>query len=252
MKLTVLGSGTVVPDGMRNSSGYFLEVPPVGLMIDCGAGTVHALARYGLPWERMTHVFVSHFHADHVGELASLLFAFKWGMKTTRGEPLTLLGPIGLERLVADLDHALGLRLGELRFPIQCRELAPAERHELAPGCTLSVAKTPHTWNSLAVRIDEGSRSICYTGDTGYSDEVGIFFDGTDLMISECSFEKPKPGVPHLSISEVAMMARQARAARLVVTHFYFDVDEAVLADQLRLGYSGQVLIGTDGLVLEV
>ena len=55
MKLTILGSGTVVPDGARNSAGYFIEAGDVRLMMDCGAGTVHALARYGCDWERLTH-----------------------------------------------------------------------------------------------------------------------------------------------------------------------------------------------------
>ena len=161
MKVTILGSGTVVPDGARNSAGYFVEAASVRMMMDCGAGTVHALARYGLGWEAMTHVFISHFHADHVGELASLMFAFKWGMKTNRSEPLTLLGPSGLDRLLARLDEALGLRLDELRFPVECREMFPGDQYDLAAGCELSVTKTPHTGNSLAVRIDEGGRSLC-------------------------------------------------------------------------------------------
>ena len=92
MKLTILGSGTVVPNGLRNSAGYFVELPDARVMMDCGAGTVHALARYNCPWERMTHLFVSHFHVDHIGELASLFFAFRYGMKQERSEPLTIIG----------------------------------------------------------------------------------------------------------------------------------------------------------------
>jgi ribonuclease BN (tRNA processing enzyme) len=252
MKLTILGSGTVVPDGARNSAGYFVEAPSVRMMMDCGAGTVHALARYGLPWESMTHVFISHFHADHVGELASLLFAFKWGMKSRRKESLTLLGPVGLRSLLSGLDQVFGLRLGELGFLLECRELSPPERLELARGSTLSVTRTPHTRNSLAVRIDDGSRSICYTGDTAYSEEVALFFSGTDLMVSECSFKEPNPETPHLSIQEVSAMARRAGAARLAVTHFYFDVDEPDLEARIKQAYSGQVLIGRDGMVIEI
>ena len=62
MKLTILGSGTVVPSGTRNSAGYFVELPEARIMLDCGAGNLHALARYELPWQRMTHLFISHFH----------------------------------------------------------------------------------------------------------------------------------------------------------------------------------------------
>jgi ribonuclease BN (tRNA processing enzyme) len=84
MKLTILGSAQIVPDGSRNSAGYFLELPGARVMMDCGAGTVHALARIRTPWEQMTHLFLSHFHVDHIGELASLFFAFRYGMKCER------------------------------------------------------------------------------------------------------------------------------------------------------------------------
>ena len=252
MKLTVLGSGTAVPNGARNSSGYFVETPSVRMMMDCGAGTVHALARYGLPWESMTHLFISHFHADHIGELASLMFAFKWGMQTTRSEPLVLLGPVGLAQILGGLDRTLGLRLNELRFPVECRELLPGHQYPAAGGCLVSVTRTPHTKVSLAARIDERGRSICYTGDTGYSEDVADFFGGADIMVSECSFEEPRPGIPHLAIREVSLMAQQAGAARLVVTHFYFDVDELDLAARLRKGYSGEVFIGRDGMCIDI
>jgi ribonuclease BN (tRNA processing enzyme) len=104
----------------------------------------------------------------------------------------------------------------------------------------------------LAARIDQESRSICYTGDTAYSEDLAAFFAGTDLMICECSFEQPNPDVAHLSVPEASMMAQQARAARLVVTHFYFDVDELDLETRLRQGYSGQVIIGRDGMCFEI
>src|SRR6185503_9831650 len=96
MKLTILGSGTVVPNGERNSSGYFVEAGDVRLMMDCGAGTLHALARYGLDWQRLTHIFLSHFHVDHIGELASLFFAFRHGLTRPRTAPLTLIAPRGI------------------------------------------------------------------------------------------------------------------------------------------------------------
>jgi len=252
MKLTILGSGTAVPDGTRNSSGYFIETGSVRMMMDCGAGTVPALARYGLPWESMTHLYISHFHTDHIGEFASLMFAFKWGTKITRTEPLVLLGPIGLDRLVQGLDQTLDLKLSELKFPLHCTELSPGDQFQLAQGCVLSVTRAPHTKVSLAARIDESSHSICYTGDTGYSEGVAAFFEGADLVVSECSFEEPRPGVPHLSIDEASMMANLAGAGRLVVTHFYFKVDELDLLARIRQRYSGEVWIGRDGLSIEV
>jgi len=184
MKLTILGSGTVVPSGSRNSAGYFVELPDARIMMDCGAGTVHALARYGLPWEQMTHLFISHFHVDHIGELASLLSAFRYGMKTDRSEPFTIIGPLGLDRVMDGLKMAFGSKLLKAKFPVNLRMVTPGERLELGSDSMLSVAKTPHTQESLAVRIESRGRALCYTGDTDYSEQLEVFFSKADVLIS--------------------------------------------------------------------
>ena len=147
MRLTILGSGTVVPNGTRNSAGYFIELPDARLMMDCGAGTVHALARYGLPWEQMSHLFVSHFHVDHVGELASLFFAFLHGMKTERTGPLTLIGPRGLDRVMEGLKFAFGSNLFETNFPVSVRLLA--RRREISSPILISASLLTNLSSSI-------------------------------------------------------------------------------------------------------
>ena len=252
MKLTILGSGTVVPDGARNSAGYFIESGGARLMMDCGAGTVHALPRYGCDWERLTHLYISHFHVDHCGELASLFFAFKHGMRRERREPLTLIGPHGLERVMAGLRQAFGEKLFEPKFPVNLQLLAPGEQVALSADCRLAVTKTPHTGESLAVRVSGGQASICYTGDTDYSEAVASFFAKTDVMISECSFRERREDIAHVSIRDVARMAAMAEARRLIVTHFYFEVDEEEVRRELSRDYTGDILIGRDGLQLSI
>ena len=252
MKLTVIGSGTVVPDGNRNSASYFLETPDARVLLDCGAGSVHALDRFKLPWQKMTHIFVSHFHVDHVGELGSLFFAFKHGLGGEREDALTLVGPRGLDQVMRGLELAFGPDLFKPKFPVDVRLLDPGSRIEIGGEAHLSVAKTPHTDESLAVRIDSGGRAICYTGDTAYSEQLADFFSEADLLVAECSFRERKEGVPHLSIKDVAMLAARASVARLVVTHFYFDFEESELKSELQKNYSGEVIIGRDGLALTV
>jgi ribonuclease BN (tRNA processing enzyme) len=252
MKLTILGSGTGVPSGARNSAGYFVELPDARVMMDCGAGSVHALDRYGLPWERMTHLFISHFHVDHVGELASLFFAFGHGMRSERTERLTLMGPAGLENIIDGLKSAFGRKVFEPEFPVVVQAMKPGDRIELGRESMLSVAKSPHTAESLAVRIENRGRVLCYTGDTAYSEDLAGFFSRADVLISECSFREPRQDARHLSIAETARLATHASVAKLIVTHFYFDVDEAELKAELEHGYDGEVVIGRDGLSVEV
>jgi ribonuclease BN (tRNA processing enzyme) len=217
-------------------------------MLDCGSGTVHALSRYGLPWESMTHLFLSHFHVDHVGDLAALLFAFKYGMRSVRTEPLTIVGPEGLDRVVNGLTQAFGENLFRPKFPIIVRMLKPGDRLDLTSNCHLSVAKTLHTEESLAVRIEADGRVLCYTGDTDYDDALAEFFGKADLLISDCSFREHAEGVAHLCVKDAARLASQARVARLLLTHFYFEASEAEIKSLIQADYSGEILIAADGM----
>jgi ribonuclease BN (tRNA processing enzyme) len=252
MRLTILGSGTIVPSATRKSSGYFLELADASVMLDCGAGSVHSLAQYHLPWQRMSHLFISHFHADHIGELASLLTAFRVGISVERNEPLLIVGPNGLDRVVEGLKMAFGKKLLESRFPVKIQMLEPGQTIELGRESKLTVAKTPHTPESLAVRIERDDRAICYTGDTAFSEELAGFFYKADVLVSECSYREPRAGVRHLSVSEAARMATLAEVSKLIVSHFYFDVDEARLKEELQTHYSGEVIVARDGMRVEI
>jgi ribonuclease BN (tRNA processing enzyme) len=198
VRLVILGSGTAIPSGTRSSAGFWLEGAGFKIRLDCGSGTVHSMARHGVDWKRLSHQFISHFHIDHVGELPALLFGFRVGMPEGRPEPLTLVGPAGLRRLVEGWSSTYRYDFQTLPVPVEIQELAPGSALELAPGAMLSVAKAPHTPESLAVRIDAHGRSVGYTGDTAPSPDLAKFFAGVDLLLSECSFLEPghKTGPP--------------------------------------------------------
>ena len=252
MRLTILGSGTATPSGRRASSGYWLDAGDARLRLDCGAGTVHAMARWGLPWEALTHQWVSHFHVDHAGELPALLFALKHGRRAPRTAPLALVGPAGLRALLDGLATAFGARLLEQEFPVELRELAPGEALALGGGATLRAARTPHTAESLAVRVEAGGRAVAYTGDTAApGPELAAFFAGADVLLAECAFLDDPGGTPHLAADALAALAAAARVGHLVATHCTFDPEAAGLAARLARGFSGRITVARDGDAVE-
>jgi ribonuclease BN (tRNA processing enzyme) len=252
MKLTILGSGTAQPSSDRNSAGYVVEANGMKLLLDCGAGTLHALAKYEIQWQRLTHIFVSHFHVDHVGELASLLFAFRYALTEDRHESLTLIAHQGIERVLTGLKVAFGEKIFNLKFPFRVMAVEPKKSLTINNQIRLEFAKTPHTDESLAIRITENQQSISYTGDTGFSPDLIRFFGQTDVLISECSFEESDAKGRHLSIDEVARLAQAAKVKRLIATHFYFSMGDEALINQLRREYSGEIFVGKDGLQIEI
>lgn len=253
MKIVVLGSGTSVPHKARNSAGFWVETEDVRLLLDCGAGTLHAMPRHGLDWINVTHVFLTHFHLDHIAELPPLLFALKHSPGVQqRTAPLRIMGPVGTAHLLKTWEAAVGYELLTLRFPVEVEEAQPGREYALWPGHSMRVHKTPHTNESLALRVEERGTSVCYTGDTAYADDLAGFFRKTDLLIAECSFAQPRADLKHMSIPEVAELARRAEVSRLMATHLYPELDRLDVKSEIAKFFSGSVIIARDGLSLEI
>ena len=150
------------------------------------------------------------------------------------------------------LETAFGGKLLKTSFPIKVNTLSSGQTLQLGRMSELSVLKTPHTAESLALRIETDDHSLCYTGDTAYSDALADFFWGADVLVSECSFREPRDDVRHLSVREAARLAARANVATLILTHFYFDVDEEQVKAEVHSEYSGEVIVGRDGYCLDL
>jgi ribonuclease BN (tRNA processing enzyme) len=205
-------------------------------------------------WDRLTHVLVSHYHSDHVGDLFALLFALKYGLRSPRSEPLTLVGPVGFGAFLARLLEALGPDVLDSGFQISIVELAVGDvmRDDRA-GFSLRCHSTPHTEESVAYRLDLGGAVVGYTGDTGPSEGVAAFLEGCDVLVSECALTDPPEWDLHLSPTGVAEIASVAKPGLLVLTHVYPPLKPEDAADQVTsAGYGGRVLAAKDGLRLSL
>jgi ribonuclease BN (tRNA processing enzyme) len=250
MELTVVGSGTVVPHGEQVCACLYLETRHVRLLLDCGPGATHHMARFGVPWQRLTHVAVTHFHNDHFGDLPILLFALKHGVREPRREPLVILGPAGIEDRMERLAAAFGDHLRDPGFPLEVHALGP---DDAVGGLALHTHPTPHTDESLAFRIEQEGRSLGYTGDTGPSAALGAFFHGVDLLVAECSVPDEQAMPTHLTPASVAGLARAAQPGELLLTHIHPQLDRAVLPSLVRqAGWDGRLRVAQDGARLVV
>lgn len=252
-ELVVVGCGTVVPEPDRAASSYLVSSEETRVLFDCGPGAVQAMCRLGLPWASITDLFVTHFHADHVGALPGLFFAFKHGLETPRDRPLAVRGPRGTRRLFERLADALGDFMLDPGFPLELSEVEPDAAVELEDGTLVRSHATPHTEESLAYRLDApGGASMGYSGDTGPSQTLGPFMRGVSALVLECSLPEETVSDNHLSPRRAASIAGAAGPGTLVLTHIYPHLRQRGDVERLvrDAGYTGAVRIAGEGLTL--
>jgi ribonuclease BN (tRNA processing enzyme) len=250
LSLVTVGTGTVAPSATRSGPAHWVERGDVRLLMDCGAGATHSLARCGLAWEHVSHVALTHFHPDHFGELPALLFALRHATK--REEPLVLVGPAGTVRLVKSLAEGFGDWLLDPGYPIGILDLHPGEPFPLSPDVMLEVHPTPHTAESVALSVVTPEGRLVYTGDTGPSADLAAWAKGCDLLLAECSLPDGQGLEGHLTPSTVGRLAAEAAAQQLVLTHLYPPVESVDVAALVAARYKGPVTVAHDGDRFEI
>jgi ribonuclease BN (tRNA processing enzyme) len=253
MKLVILGSGSAVPHAKRASSAYWLEADAGSLLLDISADAPRRMAQENLDWVSLDAIWVSHFHLDHLGGLGPFLFGMRAAPQSReRSKPLRICGAEGLKELFEKFDAANNYRLLRHVFPIEFIEVRAGAEFEILPGLRAQTFSTPHTKESLALRlIDKGDVALVYTSDTGYSDTLASFARGAHVLLVECSFPTDKPITTHLNLAEAMQLAAACEPQTVILTHLYpaWDgLDIRALAKQL---WQGEVLEAFDGLRLE-
>lgn len=253
MRLVVLGSGTSVPNPARASSAHWIESGGGTLLLDFSAGTAHRMAQEGLEWPELDAVWVSHFHLDHVGGLAPFLFSTKYAPQMQgRRKALKIYGGAGLSELLRAFDEADDYGLLEQPFPVEVCEVEGGAEFELLPGLRVQTFSTPHTRESLALRMTEGDKSVVYTSDTGYTPALGSFARGANLFMMECTFPKSKPVRTHLELAEAMELARDASPQRVLLAHLNPEWDGLDIAAEAKKLWPGETIAASDGLRLTI
>ena len=252
---TVLGAGTILPRAGYGCAGYALVTragEPVTLF-DCGPGSIRALGAAGIGLGDVQRVVISHFHPDHCLDLFALAFAR--GNPAFEKTPLELIGPPGLRELIANPPRLLARHLPlDDASVVEVEPSKNVQRLE-REGAVFSWVENGHTTPSLSWRVDlPGGASLAYTGDTREVPEVANLARGVELFVAECSFNDPVAGEArssgadkHLTPSGAARLASAAGCQRLLLTHFYPEVDPARAAERAALTFAGRIELARDG-----
>ena len=97
LKLTILGSGSAVPNLQRGVSAHYLNINERRILIDCGEGTQLQLRRFKVKFQRLQYIFISHLHGDHYLGLVGLFSSMSL---LGRASKLIIFAPEGLEEII--------------------------------------------------------------------------------------------------------------------------------------------------------
>ena len=137
LDVCLLGSGGMMPLPHRYLTALLTRFNGSSRLIDCGEGTQIAMKEKGWSFKPVDVICFTHYHGDHISGLPGLLLTMG---NADRTEPLTMIGPKGLERVVG----CLRVIAPELPFPIVYREITGAEQTFEMNGYRLKAFRVNH------------------------------------------------------------------------------------------------------------
>ena len=137
LDVCLLGTAGMMPLPNRWLTALSLKYNGSNILIDCGEGTQIAMKEAGISFKPIDILCITHFHADHISGLPGLLLTMG---NADRSEPLTLIGPKGLERVV----NALRVIAPELPFEIKFIEITKPEEVIEINGYRITAFRVNH------------------------------------------------------------------------------------------------------------
>ena len=138
LDVSLLGTGGMMPLPYRHLTSLMMRYNGGSILIDCGEGTQIAMRKVGWSPNPVDIICFTHYHADHISGLPGMLLNMG---NAERTEPLLLIGPKGLTRVV----NGLRVIAPELPFEVQLMEIEGAEQTFEFDGFRLKAFKVSHS-----------------------------------------------------------------------------------------------------------
>lgn len=147
LDVTLLGTGGMMPLPNRFLTALMVRYKGEYLLIDCGEGTQVAVKKAGWGFKQIKTICFTHFHADHIAGLPGMLLTIG---NAGRTQPLSIIGPAGVQRVV----DSLRVIAPELPFAIECRETDESTNSFLLGDLRLFTIPVSHGLPCYAYKLE--------------------------------------------------------------------------------------------------
>jgi ribonuclease BN (tRNA processing enzyme) len=242
MDLIVLGcSGSYGAPIGGACSGYLVRAGATTIWLDCGNGTFVHLQQH-MSVSELSAVVLTHEHPDHCVDIYGLHVLLRYGLERTG---LPVYAPERLEK-------RLGALVSDWDDTFEWHTIDDGERKTIG-DLALAFSRTDHPPPTYAVEVRGDGRRLVYTADTGPGWSPDVFGYGADLLLSEATYQEGKKGVPwHLSAREAGLLARGAKARRLMLTHLWPRLDPVASVAEASDAFGEPVTLAVPHLVTRI
>ena len=152
IEVFILGTGGMMPLPGRGLTSVLVRREGELFLFDCGEATQIAFRRLGLRWKKISHIFISHTHADHVTGLPGML---SLSAQVERSEPLHVYGP---PRVRAYIEHSLRVLDIYINYEIVIHETFDSGLLATGDGYEIHALRLRHSKPCLGYTLVEHDR----------------------------------------------------------------------------------------------
>ena len=221
--MTFLGVGDATDPSGGTTSVLYRGKQTV--LVDCGPAIPSRVNRLLPDPDALDAVWITHQHADHCFGLPNLLLTFRVAQ---RKKPLAILGGPGMAtalNFLIELGYPRAFSADKC-FPIRFADLEP--EHTLALGeLRLATAPTQHNADCFAVRIDDGERRLCVSGDGKLTAATLSLYRQADLVAHECQTAVHRQN-HHSCLDDLQPLVTVAEVHRVALVHYNWRERDAI------------------------
>ncbi len=219
--VTILGSGSALPTSRRKPTSQYIQCAGRHFLIDCGEGTQLQMRKYGVKFQRIDQIFISHLHGDHYFGLFGLLSTLHL---LGREKKITLYAPSPLEHI---LDAILKAGNGHFSYEIEFIAVEDKVGEVIYEDAKCSVTCIPllHKIPTFGYVIRQKAKSRVLNAEKAERDGISVAYfaklkNGEDVITNEgqtiCSDDYTLPGEPERSYAYCSDTAYSEKLVPLI------------------------------------